>query len=156
MKKFVNCLACCLLFCAFLISATHAQDQSRTWEDATGSFRIDAVLLDHNDQVVRLKKSDGRVVNVPLDKLSKKDRDFIANLKPKSPDNPFAGGVKPVMDRKIAQILQSATTFRFDASDLMPGAVGAGSFWTGMTDLVNNPDANVDRVLDSIDKSWPR
>jgi alpha-glucoside transport system substrate-binding protein len=59
-------------------------------------------------------------------------------------------------DRKIAEILQSATTFRFDGSDLMPGAVGAGTFWTGMTDLVNDPNANVDQILNSIDNSWPR
>ena len=32
--------------------------------------------------------------------------------------------------------LLNATTFRFDASDLMPAAVGTGSFWTGMIDYV--------------------
>jgi alpha-glucoside transport system substrate-binding protein len=36
--------------------------------------------------------------------------------------------------RKMNDILLGATTFRFDASDLMPGGVGAGSFWTGMVD----------------------
>ena len=60
------------------------------------------------------------------------------------------------VDRGIAEILAAATTFRFDASDLMPGAVGAGSFWTGMTDYVNDPRANIDAVLNSIDASWPR
>jgi alpha-glucoside transport system substrate-binding protein len=60
------------------------------------------------------------------------------------------------VDRGIAEILAAATTFRFDASDLMPGAVGAGTFWTGMTDLVNDPDADVDAILDSIDDSYPR
>lgn len=60
-----------------------------------------------------------------------------------------------VTDRGIAEILQNATTFRFDASDLMPGAVGAGTFWTGMTELVNNPNANVDAILNRIDDSWP-
>lgn len=59
------------------------------------------------------------------------------------------------VDRGIAEILQAATTFRFDGSDLMPGAVGAGTFWTGMTELVNDPNANVDSILDSIDQSWP-
>lgn len=59
------------------------------------------------------------------------------------------------VDRGIAEILQKATTFRFDASDLMPGAVGAGTFWTGMTDYVNDPDADLDKILRSIDQSWP-
>ncbi|MFW5686003.1 MAG: ABC transporter substrate-binding protein [Spirochaetota bacterium] len=60
-----------------------------------------------------------------------------------------------VTDRGVAEILQGATTFRFDASDLMPGAVGAGTFWTGMTELVNNPGADLDTVLSRIDDSWP-
>lgn len=61
-----------------------------------------------------------------------------------------------VTDRGIAEILQGATTFRFDASDLMPGAVGAGTFWTEITDYVNNPDADLDEKLNIIDASWPR
>jgi alpha-glucoside transport system substrate-binding protein len=54
--------------------------------------------------------------------------------------------------RKQGQILLDATTFRFDASDLMPGAVGAGTFWTGMVDYVGGAD--VDAVTDSIQSSW--
>ena len=45
-----------------------------------------------------------------------------------------------------------ATTFRFDASDLMPGAVGAGSFWTGMVDYAGGKDAQA--VADEIQASW--
>lgn len=59
------------------------------------------------------------------------------------------------VDRGIAEILQAATTFRFDGSDLMPGAVGAGTFWTGMTDYVNDPSADLGEILDSIDASYP-
>ena len=58
-------------------------------------------------------------------------------------------------DPTIAQmndILLNATTFRFDASDLMPGGVGAGSFWTGMVDYVGGADAET--VATDIQKSW--
>jgi alpha-glucoside transport system substrate-binding protein len=41
----------------------------------------------------------------------------------------------------LGEILTSATTFRFDGSDLMPGGVGAGSFWTGMVDYTGGEDA---------------
>lgn len=58
-------------------------------------------------------------------------------------------------DRGVAEILQAATTFRFDASDLMPGPVGAGTFWTEMTAYVNDKNANLDQLLDNIDASWP-
>ena len=38
--------------------------------------------------------------------------------------------------KKQGEILLNATTFRFDGSDLMPGTIGAGAFWTGMVDFV--------------------
>ncbi|HKL20191.1 MAG TPA: hypothetical protein VJ904_00210, partial [Tichowtungia sp.] len=60
-----------------------------------------------------------------------------------------------VTDRGIADILQNATTFRFDASDLMPGPVGAGTFWTEMTAWVNDENADLDQLLTNIDNSWP-
>ena len=58
-----------------------------------------------------------------------------------------------MVERGYAQILQEADTFRFDASDLMPGQVGAGSFWKGMVDWVSGED--LDKVLANIDRSWP-
>lgn len=54
--------------------------------------------------------------------------------------------------RKMNDILLNATTFRFDASDLMPGGVGAGSFWTGMVDYSGGKSAQ--DVADGIQASW--
>ncbi len=54
--------------------------------------------------------------------------------------------------RGQADILVNATTFRFDGSDLMPGGVGAGSFWTGMVDYVSGK--SVDEVTSEIQSSW--
>jgi alpha-glucoside transport system substrate-binding protein len=59
----------------------------------------------------------------------------------------------PVM-KKIAQYIQDATAVRFDASDLMPGAVGAGSFWKEMTSWVSGSET-IDQALKNIDASWP-
>ena len=55
-------------------------------------------------------------------------------------------------ERAMNDILLNATTFRFDASDLMPGGVGAGTFWTGMVDYVGG--ASAQDVADSIQQSW--
>ena len=52
----------------------------------------------------------------------------------------------------MGDILLNATTFRFDASDLMPGGVGAGSFWSGMVNYVGGTDAK--SVAGSIQDSW--
>ena len=54
--------------------------------------------------------------------------------------------------RRQGEILLDATTFRFDASDLMPGAIGAGSFWTGMVDFVGG--ASAQQVANAIQRSW--
>ncbi|MDF0594759.1 ABC transporter substrate-binding protein [Psychromarinibacter halotolerans] len=54
--------------------------------------------------------------------------------------------------RRMNEILLDATTFRFDASDLMPGGVGAGSFWTGMVDFAGGADAA--EVAAEIQESW--
>lgn len=57
------------------------------------------------------------------------------------------------IEREIAKILVNAKVFRFDASDLMPAEVGAGTFWTGMVDYISGRDAKT--VLTNIEKSWP-
>jgi alpha-glucoside transport system substrate-binding protein len=56
-------------------------------------------------------------------------------------------------NRKYAEILKNADTFRFDGSDMMPGQVGAGSFWQQMTNWVSGD--SLDQVLPAIDESWP-
>jgi alpha-glucoside transport system substrate-binding protein len=57
-------------------------------------------------------------------------------------------------DRLVAEALVNAKVFRFDASDLMPGQVGAGSFWTGIVDWVNGK--SLDAMLADVEKSWPQ
>ncbi|GHE94330.1 alpha-glucoside ABC transporter substrate-binding protein [Aliiroseovarius zhejiangensis] len=53
---------------------------------------------------------------------------------------------------KMNGILLNADTFRFDGSDLMPGAIGAGVFWTGMVDYAGGKDAA--EVAASIQSTW--
>jgi alpha-glucoside transport system substrate-binding protein len=54
--------------------------------------------------------------------------------------------------RAMNEILLNATTFRFDASDLMPGEIGAGAFWTGMVDYTTQGDAQA--AADAIQARW--
>ena len=54
--------------------------------------------------------------------------------------------------KKEGEILTSATTFRFDGSDLMPGKIGAGAFWTGMVDYVGGKSSA--DVGSAIQKAW--
>ena len=41
----------------------------------------------------------------------------------------------------MGEILTSATTFRFDGSDLMPGEIGTEAFWTAMVDYTTGKAA---------------
>ena len=56
--------------------------------------------------------------------------------------------------RQQGDILLGATTFRFDASDLMPAEVGAGTFWTGMVDWTTGRKST-EEVTADIESSWP-
>jgi alpha-glucoside transport system substrate-binding protein len=58
------------------------------------------------------------------------------------------------INARAAEILRESSTFRFDGSDLMPAAVGAGTFWTGMMDYFSGTD--LDTVLQNIEKSAQR
>ncbi len=51
--------------------------------------------------------------------------------------------------------IMSANDVRFDGSDLMPADVGAGTFWTEGTAMVNG-DKSVADAAAAIDASWPR
>lgn len=55
------------------------------------------------------------------------------------------------LTKKMADMVVKAEVFRFDASDLMPAAVGAGSFWSGTLDYVGGED--LDTVLGDIEDS---
>ncbi|MEM6824987.1 MAG: ABC transporter substrate-binding protein [Pseudomonadota bacterium] len=55
--------------------------------------------------------------------------------------------------RGQGEILTNATTFRFDGSDLMPGGVGAGTFWTGMVDY-SSGSKDAATVAAEIQSSW--
>ncbi|MFC7625768.1 ABC transporter substrate-binding protein [Microlunatus sp. GCM10028923] len=57
--------------------------------------------------------------------------------------------------RKIAAFASDADVFRFDGSDLMPKAVGSGTFWTGMVEWVRNTKSTK-QVTDEIEASWPK
>ena len=58
------------------------------------------------------------------------------------------------LEAQFATILKSTEVFRFDASDLMPSAVGAGTFWTEMVKWVTGQ--STEDTAKNIDDSWPK
>jgi len=69
-----------------------------------------------------------------------------------TPADWYAGAYKLKVASEIAN---NSDFIGFDASDLMPASVGAGTFWTETVNWANNNGSNTDAVLEAIDASWP-
>ncbi|HRQ36291.1 MAG TPA: ABC transporter substrate-binding protein [Chloroflexota bacterium] len=59
------------------------------------------------------------------------------------------------LDWGVSELVNQATSFRFDGSDLMPGEVGAGSFWEQISSYVAG-SIDLATAMQAIDASWPR
>ncbi|MGI9596751.1 MAG: ABC transporter substrate-binding protein [Acidimicrobiales bacterium] len=68
--------------------------------------------------------------------------------------NGWDAGNLNALEASFLDIFAAAEASRFDASDLMPAAVGAGSFWTEGTSAVNG-DKTAQEAADAIEASWP-
>jgi ABC-type glycerol-3-phosphate transport system substrate-binding protein len=72
-----------------------------------------------------------------------------------SPHTDFDMSLYPNETTKaMADVAYQSTAFLFDGSDQMPGAVGAGTFWTEMTNYIQGSQ-DLDTTLTNIDNSWP-
>lgn len=58
------------------------------------------------------------------------------------------------LEKQFAELLVGSDVFRFDGSDLMPGEVGSGTFWSEIVEwVVGNQDTAT--TLQNIEDSWP-
>jgi alpha-glucoside transport system substrate-binding protein len=60
----------------------------------------------------------------------------------------------PIDQLSVKFLTDPKATFRFDASDLMPSAVGSGAEWKQFTAFFGE-NKSVDAVLKAIDSAWP-
>ncbi len=56
------------------------------------------------------------------------------------------------IEQVFGEILASGDVSRFDASDLMPGAIGSGEFWTAAVDIVTGSD--ITETLTRVQDTW--
>ncbi len=72
-----------------------------------------------------------------------------------SPHKTFDGKNYPNdITRSVAKYAADADVFRFDGSDVMPKAVGSGSFWTEMVKWESGQSSQ--QTADNIEASWPK
>ena len=109
---------------AFLSVATFAAaaDQQaetglRTWTDSSGRHTVKATFLELRNDAVRLKKENGDVIQVPLNKLSEADREAAKTLMEKcraalkskegGDDNPFSAPSPPSEPPTVQDVAQT-------------------------------------------------
>ncbi len=85
----------------------------RIWTDISGKFKVEARLKRVDDSIAFLETEDGREIEVPVDRLSQADQDYILSLDPapgdssKSADSPAnsPGKVKYSEVMELSRIL---------------------------------------------------
>jgi hypothetical protein len=60
-----------------------ANSAYRTWTSANGKFTTDAKLLSYANGTINIETRDSKKINVPLEKLSKTDQDFVTEWRRK-------------------------------------------------------------------------
>ncbi|CAD71673.1 MAG TPA: hypothetical protein DDX19_11310 [Rhodopirellula baltica] len=91
--------------------------QAREWTDATGKYRIEAKLVVvHGDKAV-LERPDGKIISIPIAKLSDADQTFLKELAAKSA-GPNRTTNRPADRKPSAASPNSASTLNVSPKDL--------------------------------------
>ncbi len=59
---------------------SESKPPSRTWSDSTGKYTTEAQFVEFKDGKVQLRKRDGTVVFLPVERLSQADKDYVNDL----------------------------------------------------------------------------
>ena len=74
-------------------STSDNESPLRTWSDSTGKYKVEAQLVEKDEQSVTLRRPSGKIAKVPLSKLSDIDLKYLKALDEKAA-NPFAALVE--------------------------------------------------------------
>jgi uncharacterized protein with FMN-binding domain len=127
-------IAAVLFGWAVVLGARPADAEIRTWTDSTGGYKVEAELVDESGGTVRLKRSDGREISLPLERLSSADQAYIRKQRagaetPTGAADPLAPSSKKV----ILELLTGAQvsgriTAKDDQSVTVEASVGGRTF----------------------------
>jgi hypothetical protein len=78
---------------------------ARKWTDNTGQYSVDAELVEVKGDDVLLKKPDGSIIPVPINRLSDADRRYLEHLKKQTGET---------QDAAIAEIKKLGGSYRCD------------------------------------------
>ena len=83
----------CVTF-AVMLGLCGSEAFARKWTDKTGKFSVEADFVSVADGAISLKRPDGKVITIPLEKLSETDQEVAravaqARNNPHDAQNPF-------------------------------------------------------------------
>jgi len=90
--------------CSFVLQA----EEMRTWTDSSGKFSIEASLVGSEGDSVKLKKEDGKILTLAIDKLSDADKIYISENNPSA--NPFEVAERAASGDSASQTSASRTS----------------------------------------------
>lgn len=93
-------------FCGVFLFASAAW--AREWTDATGSFKVEGEFVAVRSGKVILEKTDGKIISVPIQKLSAADQEFIKSLDQPKPDSPSRPSITEPVSAENAALAQQA------------------------------------------------
>lgn len=79
---------------------------ARKWTSGGGQFTIEAELVDVTSGKVRLKKPEGKIITVPIERLDAADQHFLASLKKSAPS--YVGDVQPFLTKYCVECHKSS------------------------------------------------
>jgi len=143
---------------------------SANFEDAVESFGpdgdVNAFYLPGSEEYPNITLSGGNYASMLVDRPEVVEvMKFLASPEYASARAPAPGFLSPnqnvdtsqypdELTQSFGEILAAGDPVRFDASDLMPGAVGADSFWSAAVSITNG-DKDVQTAFTEVEGTWP-
>ena len=93
---------------------------ARTWTSSSGTYRVEADFIELKGGKVVLKKKDGQTISVPLGKLSKADRAFVAKQTAKKPAGKVKRPSKKPVEKKQPKIHGGEAAIRKGLAKTLP------------------------------------
>ena len=127
------CILQAALFLSLVISlqaiASTTDSKIRTWTDATGVFSVEAELVEFADGKVHLKRTDGKVIVIDLERLSSADQEFLRS-------GAGASGSEAAKTATVSQLTGKPKELKLDDGK----AAGKKSFPRGIAAAFEAPD----------------
>jgi hypothetical protein len=99
-----------LTICLLAIAAESAV--ARKWTSGDGKFSIDAELAKNDGRTVQLKKNNGKIISVPIARLSRADQAYLKGLAAKAPTQSEQPSAKKQKNAARSQTVELAVRWK--------------------------------------------